>query len=33
MGRACSMNVGEEECIQGFGERARGKETSMQTQT
>jgi hypothetical protein len=28
MGRACTTHGGEQECIQGFGEKARRKETT-----
>jgi hypothetical protein len=31
MDRACSMHVGEEECIQGFGGKVRRKETIRKT--
>jgi hypothetical protein len=30
-GRACSMHAREEECIQGFGWKARRKETTRKT--
>jgi hypothetical protein len=33
MGRACSMNGGEEECIWDFGEKARQKKTAKKTNT
>jgi hypothetical protein len=31
MGRACSMNGGEEECIQDIGGKARKKEATRKT--
>jgi hypothetical protein len=31
MERACSANGGEEECIEGFGVKARRKETTRKT--
>jgi hypothetical protein len=33
IGRACSTNGGEEECIQGFVVKARSKEARRKTQT
>jgi hypothetical protein len=33
MGRACSKNGGEEECIQGIGGKARRKETTRKMKT
>jgi hypothetical protein len=33
MGRACSTNVGEEECIEDIGGKARRKETTGKTKT
>jgi hypothetical protein len=33
MGRVCSMNGREEECIQGFGVKARRKDTTRKTYT
>jgi hypothetical protein len=33
IGSAYSMHQGEEECIQGFGGKARRKETTMKTNT
>jgi hypothetical protein len=32
MGRACSMHIGEEKCIQGFTEEIWGKETTCKAQ-
>jgi hypothetical protein len=31
MGRACNTNGGEEECIQGFGGRAKREQTTRKT--
>jgi hypothetical protein len=31
MGKACSTNVGEEECIKDFGGKARRKDTMSKT--
>jgi hypothetical protein len=33
MGRACSTNAGEEECIEDIGGNARGKERTRKTKT
>jgi hypothetical protein len=33
MGRACSTKVGDEECIQDIGGKARGKEITRKTKT
>jgi hypothetical protein len=33
MGRACSTNGGEEECIQDIGGKSRRKETTGKTKT
>jgi hypothetical protein len=33
MGRACSTNVGEQECIWDIGVNARKKETARKTKT
>jgi hypothetical protein len=33
MGRACSTNVGDEECVEDIGEKARRKETTRKTKT
>jgi hypothetical protein len=33
MGRACSTNGGEEECIYDIGEKARRKETTRKIKT
>jgi hypothetical protein len=33
MGRACSRNGGEEECIKDIGGKARRKETTRKTKT
>jgi hypothetical protein len=33
MGRACSTNGGDEECIYDIGVKARRKETTRKTQT
>jgi hypothetical protein len=33
MGRGCSTNGGEEECIQDIGGKARKKETTVKTKT
>jgi hypothetical protein len=33
MGRACSIHVGEQECMQDFGGKAGRKEATMKTKT
>jgi hypothetical protein len=33
MGRTCSTNGGEEECIEDFGRKARMKDTTRKTKT
>jgi hypothetical protein len=33
MGKACSMNMGEKECIRDFGGEVRRKETTRKTYT
>jgi hypothetical protein len=33
MGRACSTNGGDEECVKDIGGKARRKETTMKTKT